>query len=527
MRRLLITMLLALGCGNDVDLEPAGMSERFPRLTHSQWESTVRDLFHLPAETGLSAGFTPDPQLGRFDNNIARLGVSSGLWRDYQRAAEAVAESVVADPAIYAGLVPAPTDARSFVTTFGQRAFRRPLGEAETLRFVAVFEGAAALFPDQEPFAAGVRLVVQSMLQSPFFLYRAELATGGGFAGTPLGGYEIASRLSYLLWNSMPDDELFAAARAGDLGSAGGVRAQAERMFEDPRTRAQIRRFHFQAFKVGEYRDLDKNQDLFPDWRPELGAMYQEEASRFLESVVVNDGGVAEILTSTKAYVNADLARIYGIPGVVGDELQEVTLDAATRAGFLTRVGFLARNATLRDPDPIHRGVFINLDVLCRTIAAPPDLPEDLELVGDTNRERITSITGEGTCGAGCHHTTINPLGFAFENYDAIGAYRATDNGFPVDSAATYQFADGRTITFTNAVDLSQQLAKSPEVHACYAKQLLEFVVGRDMTRHDRRLINDLAQRSLDDDLSIKEIVFGIVTSRAFLVRTDVIGGEP
>ncbi len=520
---------LALGCGNDAERAPAGVSDRFPRLTHSQWEATVKDLFRLPAASGLSAGFTPDPQLGRFDNNIARLGLSTGLWRDYQQAAEAVAASVVSDPALYAGLVtdPATADARAFVIAFGLRAFRRPLTELEVARHVALFEGAPALFPDQDPFPAGVQLVVQSMLQSPFFLYRAELNTSDGYAGTTLDGFEMASRLSFLLWNTMPDDELFAAAQAGELTSVDSLRGHAERLFDDPRTRAQFRRFHYQAFKVAEYGDLDKSTQVFPDWRPELGAMFQEETARFLDGVVMNDGGIADVLTSNTAYVNADLARIYGVPGTFGDEYQEVKLDAATRAGLLTRAGFLARNATLTEPDPIHRGVFVNLDILCRPIAAPPNIPNDLVLIGETNRERITSITGEGTCGAGCHHSTINPLGFAFENYDAVGGYRTTDNGLPVDSAATYVFLDGRSISFANAVDLSQQLAESPEVHDCYATQLLEFVLGRDLAKLDQRIVKTLGARSLEEQLSIKALVLEIVTSRTFRVRSNDTGSQP
>jgi hypothetical protein len=325
----------------------------------------------------------------------------------------------------------------------------------------------------------------------------------------------------------MPDDELFAAAQDGTLATGDGVRAQAERLFADPRASAQFRRFHYQAFKVADYGDLDKNGELFPDWRPELGPMFQEEAARFLDSVVVHDGGIAELLTSNTAYVNADLAKIYGIPGTFGDEYQEVALDPATRAGLLTRAGFLARNATLTEPDPIHRGVFINLDILCRNIDAPPNIPEDLEPTGNTNRERVTSITGEGTCGAGCHHTTINPLGFAFENYDAVGGYRTTDNGHPVDSAATYTFLDGRTISFANAVDLSQQLAKAPEVHACYATQLLEFMLGRDLATPDRRVVQSLAAQSLEDQLSIKELVYTVVTSNTFRVRSYDTGRQP
>jgi hypothetical protein len=415
-------------------------------------------------------------------------------------------------------------DPRDFIATFGLRAFRRPLASAEIERYAQIFDSAAAVFSEHDAKTAGVRMVIQSMLQSPYFLYRGELSTNVGEGGMVLTGDEVASRLSYLFWNTMPDDELFASAKSGALDTSDGVRAQAGRLFDDPRARAQFRRFHFQAFKVSEYADLDKSTTLFPSWRREVGAMMQEETLRFLDSVIAGDGGVADLLTSRKAFVNADLAKIYGVPGTFGDDHREVELDPATRAGLLTRAGFLARNATLEEPDPIHRGVFINLNVLCRPIMAPPNIPDNLVCTGNTNREKVDSITGEGTCGEGCHHTIINPLGYAFEGYAAIGAVRTTDHGYPINSADSYTFPSGRVIQYVNAVELSQQLAQSPEVHDCYANNLLEFMLGRDLDRTDKRVVHDLAEQSLAEHMSIKELVLSVVASNTFRVRVIVKG---
>jgi hypothetical protein len=324
----------------------------------------------------------------------------------------------------------------------------------------------------------------------------------------------------------MPDDELFAAARAGELADYEGVRRHAARLFDDARTRAQFKQFHYQAFAISEYSDLDKSTTAFPSWRREMGVMMQEEALRFVDGVLANDGTVAELLTSTKAYVNADLAKIYGLEGTFGTEYQEVQLDPSTRAGLLTRAGFLARNATLDEADPIHRGVFINLGILCRNISAPPNIPTDLPKMGDTNREKVESVTGVGTCGETCHATIINPLGFAFENFDAIGQVRTTDRGFPLDTAATYFFEDGRAINYKDAVDLSNQLATAPEVHACYSRQLLEFMLGRDLALLDSGTVRELAQQSLDK-VSIKELVLSVVASNVFRSRSFEKGGTP
>jgi hypothetical protein len=514
----LCSSLAMFACGNDKGLEPASAADRFPRLSHAQWEATVHDLFGLASETGLSSTFTPDPQLGRFDNNIARLSISPGLWRDYQNAAEQVAQRVVGDEALYGKLVADSTAAQDFITRFGLRAFRRPLTQAEVERYTQLFDSAAPIFPEHDAFHAGVRLVVQSMLQSPFFLYRSELKAVKEAGAMPLGSYEVASRLSYLFWNTMPDDALFAAAQSGALDGPDGVREQALRMLDDPRAQAQFRRFHYQAFAISEYADLDKNKTKFPNWKRELGPMMQEETLRFFDDIVAHDGGVAELLTSNKAFVNADLAKIYGLQGTFDDTYQQVELDPATRAGLLTRAGFLARNATLDEPDPIHRGVFINLDVLCRPISAPPNIPQGLPRTGNTNREKVTSITGPGTCGENCHHTIINPLGFAFEGFDAVGATRADDNGFPLDTTGTYHFPDGHAITYDGAVDLSRQLAKAPEVHQCYATQLAEFMLGRDLALQDKAMINALAAASANH-ASIKELVLDFVSSNAFRAR--------
>jgi hypothetical protein len=521
MQRLWLIAIFIASCGRDTAMEPASVSDRFPRLSHAQWEATVQDLFYLPEPSGLSSTFTPDPQLGRFDNNVARLGMTSSLWKDYQRAAELIAERVVVEPALFAKLVPdvASADARRFVTAFGLRAFRRPLTEAEVERYIQVYASAPAVFSGHDAVHAGVRLVVQGMLQSPFFVYRSELSDAKGEGGMPLNGYEVAARLSYLFWNSMPDDALFAAAAAGELDAGEGVRLHATRLFEDSRTRAQFRRFHYQAFSIAEYADLDKSTTTFPDWRREIGPMMQEEALRFLDSIITTDGGIAEMLTSNKAFVNADLAKIYGVAGTFGTEYQEVQLDPATRAGLLTRAGFLARNATLDEPDPIHRGVFINLNVLCRPILAPPVIPEDLERIGMTNRERVNSVTGPGTCGEGCHHTIINPLGFAFEGFDAVGGHRLNDNNIAVDSSATYIFEDGRSISYNNAVELSRELAAAPETHACYTSHVLEFILGRDLLIADRAVVKDLAKQSLQEQLSVKELLLTVVASNMFRVR--------
>ncbi len=526
-----LTTALAGGCVGDIvnsgGEEAAAQVPLFPRLSHVQWENTVQDLFGFSEPVGLAQGFDNDPPLGRFDNNVARLRVTSGLWQDYQRAAETVAEMVTADQAALDRIIPAdlPADpdaaARAFITAFGARAFRRPLTATEVDRYAALFAQGPAHFEGPDTFVDGVRITLEGMLQSPHFVYRVESNDGEVENGLiELDGYQVASRLSYLFWNTMPDDQLFQAAAAGDLDSVEGVRAQALRMFDDPRTRATFAHFHYQLFEMNEYGDIDKDPVIFPEWRRELGEMMQTETQLFIESVMFDDGGsLADLLTDSHTFVNADLAELYGLEGTFDDQFVRVELDPTTRAGILTRLGFLTRNATLTDPDPIHRGVFANLNIICRPITALPSLPDDLNPVGNTNRERINSITGPGTCGERCHGTIINPIGFSLENYDAIGRYRTEDNGYPVDATGTYLFEDGREISFTNAIELSQGLAATPDVHSCYTGNLLEYMLGRELTAGDGQLLSYLTSTSLNEGRSIRDVMIDAVTSTTFRYR--------
>lgn len=512
--------------------EGVGESPRFPRLTNAQWQATVADLLYLSEPLVLSVELQADPPLGRFDNNIARLAFSAGHWRSFQRAAEEVAEIAAANADIVQAISPADAPSgieesgRAFIEHFGPRAYRRPLTNEEIAKYVAVFLDGSNHYNEQPQYEAGVRLVLETMLQSPHFLYRVEDSEESSGGAIALDGFEVANRLSFAFWNTMPSDELFAAAEAGELDDPEGVREWAATMFEDERTSEQFRSFHVQAFEMAEYTDLDKSEELFPGWRRETGQSMLDESALFLGGEVFGGGGIRELLTSNRAYVNAELAALYGLEGDFGEEFVAVDLDRSERSGMLTRLGFLTRNATLTQSDPIHRGVFVNLNLICRPLFAVPELPDDLEPVGDTNRERINSITGPGTCGEGCHATLINPIGFALENYDALGQYRTEESGLPVNAADVYTFASGEQLVFDNALELSEQLAESVEVHACYIQQLLEYLYGRDLGPEDMALVEKYAAESIESGISIREIILRVVESEAFRFRAQAGGAS-
>ena len=503
---------------------------RFPRLSHEQWENTVRDLLKLPQTPGLSASFTTDPLGGKtFDNNEGKLQVTPGLWSDYQRAAEELSALVTSDPQNLAKILPAdmPSDpaarARAYIEAFGRRAYRRPLLASEIDTYVALFNKGPEVLGGADPFIDGVTLTLQAFLQSPYFVYRAELGSTPLENGLiPLSGYEIATKLSYTLWNTMPSDKLLDAAAAGELDTPAGVRAYAETMLDDPQGRATVASYHRQLYGYKRYEDLYKDPGKFPQWSGDMGQDLATESELFLNHIVFEqEAGLTELLTSRTAFVNDKLAAIYGLEGGFTSEFKQVELDPTKRSGFLTRVGFLAAYGTAESPDSILRGVFVNRRFICANLPDPPDMVPPVPPGPDkTNRERIESHTGEGTCGASCHGTMINPAGFAFEHYDAIGQYITTDNGFDINSSSSYPFASGPK-TYADAVEFSQVLADGEEAHRCYAGFWLTFAYGRDLQKADDALLNKLAEESRSG-ASVKDIILKLVEADAFLTRAPV-----
>ena len=246
-------------------------------------------------------------------------------------------------------------------------------------------------------------------------------------------------------------------------------------------------------------------------------------ASRSSPAVTTNAAPVGSATTvagpfsSTIAFVSSATARFYGVTAN-GSTLTEVQL-GPERPGYLTRLGFLAVNANLSDPDPIHRGVDIINRLMCADLEPPPgtipELPQTMP--GQTNRQRVTAHTGVGEC-AGCHAEVINPLGFAFENFDALGQLRTMDNGKPLNTADSYELVTG-PIEFAGAPELMAALAASPEAHACYARHLGEYALARDLGESDRPLVNELTAASVSATGSVKAMLLAAVRSPRFSTR--------
>jgi hypothetical protein len=505
------------GCGRPSASEGPPTTQ-FARLTHAQWENTIADLFGTTELAELSRTFRSDPnQQGYlFDSDINSLVVDQALWQGYQATANEVAAFVVNDSAILESLTPLEVEpeqmGRAFIEMFGRRVHRRPLTDAQVEEYLTLYESGTEVFPELSPFEAGVRVLVQAFLQSPYFIYRVEGARDAG----ALDSYEIGSRLSYTLWDTMPDDTLLAAAEAEELSNPAVVAEQAQRLLASERARPVLRRMHSLLFDIERYRGILRYpEETLPD-------MAEEEHRLFVEHVLFERRGtLADLLTSTETFANSTLAELYGLEGDFGDDFRLVELDPTQRSGFLTHVGFLASNANTGVPDPIHRGVFVARRMVCLDIAMPPDnIPPLPPADGRTNRETVEAHTETpGSVCSACHSRIINPFGFPFEYYDGLGRYRTEDNGHPVDGASSPGLEGNPTVA--NGVELAMALASSRQVHDCYAKHLFEFTFGRLSTPSDQALIELAADRSWNDSAPIQDLLIEFVSSSAFLIRNS------
>lgn len=497
---------------------------RLTRLTHRQYLRTAQDLFGV--SDSLELTFAPDALNGFAFDTSNDFRVDARLGPQYRAMAERLAERTVTDAGVFARVVrcdPAVAGcADEFLASFGERAFRRPLSADELATFRALFELGAEVVQSGDAFRDGVRLSVEGLLQSPQFLYRTEASVEVGADGRiTLDDFEVASRLSYFLYDSMPDAELFEAARAGQLRTPEQIEAAARRMLDQPRVLDKLVSFHEQAWQFGRFSRISPDRATYPNAPGDFVTRARVSAQAFVEEVLGSGGGLEELLTAPFAIVDDGLAPLYGLPEPSAG-WERVDFAAGERQGLLMQVGFLASNAYSIRTDPIHRGLFVIRDLLCRQIPEPPPgasttpLPETNEPI-ETTREEIGLLTGQSYCPT-CHQH-INPPGFAFEGFDAVGQVRTTENGVPVDTAAT-MVLDDQQVTFSGASELVTLLAQSKEAHRCYASRWIEFAFGRPLAVEDVETWNVLGAESLP----VADIVAALVRSPQFSSLSPAVG---
>jgi hypothetical protein len=287
-----------------------------------------------------------------------------------------------------------------------------------------------------------------------------------------------------------------------------------------------IRTFHEQLLKVASFGSVLKDPKRFPNFTPALAPVLQNEARLFLDQLLVKQGaGIGEVLTASFTFVNDQTAPFYGLAPKYGTTMTRVDLEPGKRAGILTQVGFLATNGGLTQSDPIHRGVAVNFNLLCNEVKPPPDMvpPLPAEMAGQSNRQRIDEHTK--ACGAGCHNTIINPVGFAFEHYDAIGAWRDIDNALPIDATATFNI-DGKAVTYDGAIELAKLISQSRQFYDCYAKNWMEYVLGRAPVDLEAASVDRLATTS-KTGMPMRELLVNLTGLVPFRARSAAEGSTP
>jgi hypothetical protein len=490
------------------------------RMTRAEYNNTVRDL--LGDTTSPAQGFALEEEALGFNNNAANLVTSAALAEKYMLAAEGIAQRATAPGGDRIGCDPLAVGAQAcgqqFIASFGKRAFRRPLTSDETALLTAQFTAGLA----DGDFASGIQMVIETALQSPPFLYRVELGVAplAGETAVRLTDWETASRLSYLLWGSLPDDTLFTAAEQGKLTTREDIQAQARRMLDDAKAHDAVANFHQQWLDYDRIANVGKDAAAFPEWSAEVGPLMHEETKRFLDEAVFGpSGGLSYLLSSPSTFLNGKLASFYGVAGPTGETFAPATLDATQRAGLLTLGSLLTINAHSNQTSPVHRGKLVRELLLCDVIPPPPanvmiKAPEPDP--NSTTRERFAQHSAEASC-KGCH-SLMDPLGFGFENYDGMGRYRSLENGVAIDASGelTGTDVDG---PFTGVVGLASKLAVSKEVQSCYATQWFRFAYGRGENVGDACSLATLGQGLAASNGSIKELLVSLTQTDAFLYR--------
>ncbi len=397
---------------------------------------------------------------------------------------------------------------RTFCLKFAERAFHRPLSEEQQRMYIdQQLDEAADLL-------LGLKRVVLLVLKSPRFLYHE---VGNAQPDKAVDNFDVASRISYALWDSLPDEVLLKEAAAGKLATPEQVRAQVQRMMPDPRTHAKLRAFLLQWLRVDQAPDLSKDESLFPEFDEIAAADLRTSLELSLEEIVWSEqSDFRRLLNEDSIYLNGRLSKLYGADLPADAPFEKVALNPEQRAGLISHPYLLAGFAYTATSSPIHRGVFISRSLLGRTLRPPPEavspLAPDLH-ASLTTRERIALQTKAEAC-ISCHKL-INPLGFTFENFDAIGRFRAEEKGKAIDATGSYLTRTGQQKQFKNARELAAYLATSDETHAVFVEQLFHYFIKQPWRAYGSNKRTELQKKFVAGEFHIRNLVTEIVVETA------------
>lgn len=503
---------------------PAGPAIPFPagaqRLTKPQYTEAIHDIFG--ADVVVPPALEPDVAAEGFES-VGATGstVSARGIEQYESAAQAIAKQVTSDPKLLGRVLAcspsSPTDiacARTFVSSLGERIYRRPLSEAETTKLMGIVTSAARSLGT---FEKGAFYGIATMLQSPQFLYRPVVGEPdpehpGTLRFTPL---ELASRLSFFLWNSTPDDALLEAAKSGKLSADADVEKQVSRMLASPKARAGLRNFVTEWLRLADLDLLQKDAKLFTTYTADLGPMAREETLRLFEDLTFEqDADIREALTTRRTFVTPKLASMYQVPAPSPTDFAPVELPERTgRRGLLGQVAFLSLYAHPTTTSATLRGKFVREKLLCTPIRPPPvnlntALPEPSESA-KTLRQRVTLHSTDPSCAA-CH-SAMDPIGLGFEQFDGIGRFRTKENGALIDASGDL---DG--VPFQDASSLAQAIHDSPVFPACITRKLFVYATGSLPTKDLVPTADALNERFVASGYRMKVLMATVARSPAF-----------
>jgi hypothetical protein len=488
------------------------------RLTHDQYDNAVRDL--LAVARNPSMQFSADEGDAGFDAN-ARIPLASLQLDEYRRAATDLAARAVA--AGLSTLAPCPAGADQlecggdFIAGFGKRVFRRPLTPAEAGRYAKLFGAERTA----HGYGSGVGLVIQAMLQSPNFLYRVEVGRPASVekdGAIPLTGYELASRLSFFLWNGIPDPALLALAEADKLRTPEQVAAVARQLLHDPRGRQMVASFHQQWMEIEGLATATRSD---PAFTPELRAAMADEFLTFSDDVLRRgDGHLETLLTASFTFARGSLFGLYGLP-VPADPGPSVRVDIPAvqpRAGILTLPAVMATHAHPDQTSPVHRGLLVRTRLLCAVLPPPPpgvdNTPPPVD-PGVSARKRFEQHRADPACKS-CH-SLMDPLGVTFEMFDAIGRFRTTDGNQPIDSASNLTGTMNDDGPANDPLALARRLAAAPEVRDCLVRQWFRYLSGRVESDLDAPAIAAAVEAMKQSENAIPELLVAFTRTRSFL----------
>jgi hypothetical protein len=493
------------------------------RLSNAEYRNTIGDLFaNVPAVVALipaaTSGFPSEPESLGFRNSGDYLTVPSLAAQTYLDAAEKIAEAA-AGASNFVTCANGTQDAAcatSFINSFGKQVYRRPLAADDTARYMGLYQKAISSGYD---FKTGIEWIVFAMLQSQQFLYRFELGS------TPAGNYakptqhEIASRLSFIYLQSMPDATLLAAADKGELATPAQIEAQARRMLADPKGGRLLDYFE-QWLDIDALPEMVRDAKVYPNVDSTLPALLAGEARAFAADLLKSPAGTFETLfTAPYTFANAALAKHYGLTGPTGSTYEKV--DAPGRAGVLTQGMLLAHDKATRT-SIVRRGLKIRTDVLCQIVPAPPpdvDLSNlDKTATGVSQRERLEQHRTVESC-ATCH-TLMDPIGVVFEGFDAVGRARTMDEmGLPVVLASEVSGTRDADGPVSSPAELGQKLAQSEQVRGCYVTNNFRFFYGREVEQADACSLARLLVDFKSANYNLTELLVALTRTDAFLYR--------